>query len=61
MHLLELSGQLCRCSRFTGTLQTDHHKDANLTLRTKLQLGIFLTHHRRKLIFYDFNHGLSGT
>ena len=61
MHLLELSGQLCRCSRFTGTLQTDHHKDGNLTLGTKLQLGIFFTHHRRKLIFYDFNYGLSGT
>ena len=61
MHLLELSGQLSRRGCFTGTLQTDHHKDANLTLGTKLQLGIFLTHHRRKLIFYDFNHGLSGT
>ena len=61
MHLLELSGKLSRRSCFTGTLQTDHHKDANLTLRTKLQLGIFLTHHRRKFFFYDFNYGLSGT
>ena len=61
MHLLELSGKLSRRSSLTGTLQTDHHKDANLTLWAKLQLGIFLTHHRRKLIFYDFNYGLSGT
>ena len=61
MHLLELSGQLSRRSCFTGTLESDHHDDGNLTLGTELQLGIFLTHHRRKLIFYDFNHGLSGT
>ena len=61
MHLLELSGKLSRCSRFTGTLQTDHHDDGNLTLGAKLQLGIFLTHHRRKFFFYDFNNGLSGT
>ena len=61
MHLLELSGKLSCRSRLTGTLETDHHKDGNLTLGTELQLGIFLTHHRRKLIFYDFNYGLSGT
>ena len=61
MHLLELSGKLSRRSRLTGTLQTDHHKDANLTLGAELQLGIFLTHHRRKFFFYDFNYGLSGT
>ena len=61
MHLLELSGKLSRRSRFTGTLQTDHHDDGNLTLGAELQLGIFLTHHRRKFFFYDFNYGLSGT
>ena len=61
MHLLELSGKLSRRSCFTGTLESDHHDDGNLTLRTELQLGIFLTHHRRKFFFYDFNYGLSGT
>ena len=61
MHLLELSGKLCRRSCFTRTLESDHHDDGNLTLGAELQLGIFLTHHRRKFFFYDFNYGLSGT
>ena len=61
MYLLELSGKLSRRSCFTGTLESDHHDDGNLTLGAELQLSIFLTHHRRKFFFYDFNYGLSGT